>query len=372
MKQALAVTGSFRGLTGHDHHVRSIVRALHNRGIPIQLHDLPGWSPAKLPKPLQDPWFEQLAQPVAAQIHLYFCMPHQVPANDAQRIVNYTMFEADRIPEPWVALSKLCALTLVPVASCRQAWVASGAPPERIKVCPLAVDSSRFMPGLEPIELQTPDGRNASDYKVRFLNVAEVNERKNLIGLLRAWLTTTSKSDDAALLLKPGFYHQAARERLARQIGALEEEARKTMDQAAAIFWITGVLSEAEMPSLYAAATHYVSASFGEGFDLPMLEAAATGLQLVAPKHSAYRDYLNDEIAYLIPARSVPARFPADPNTDKLFAGANWWQPSTQELCATIGAIIAGTATGKSSAREAVTGLSWSSTAALLEQILLR
>jgi len=368
---SLAVTGSYRGMTGHDHHVRSIVRSLHNRGIQIQLHDLPGWSAAKLPQPLQDPWFEQLEQPVDAQIHLYFCMPHQVPPATEQKIINYTMFEADRIPERWVECSKLFDLTVVPVSSCRTAWIASGAPPEKIKVCPLGVDVNRFRPGLKSIKLVTPDGRNAADYKVRFLNVAEVSERKNLIGLLRAWLTTTSRTDDAALILKPGFYSPAAHQRLAQKIGELEQDVGKKMDQAGQIFWITGVLAENMVPSLYASATHYISASFGEGFDLPMVEAAAAGLQLVAPEHTAYLDYLNDEIAFMIPANLVPAGFPDDPALDKLFAGAQWWQPNAEELCATMGNIIAGTATAKRSARNAVTGLSWSSTAELLEQLLL-
>src|ERR1700722_11258203 len=99
-----------------------------------------------------------------------------------------------------------------------------------------------------------------------------------------------------------------------------------------------------------------------------MMEAAATGLQLVAPRHSAYLDYLNDEIAYMTSVEDVPAGFPDDPKTNEFFLGTNWWQPSYEDLCATIGNIIDGTAVAKKSAREALCRLTWSSTADLLEQ----
>jgi hypothetical protein len=42
--------------------------------------------------------------------------------------------------------------------------------------------------------------------------------------------------------------------------------------------------------------------SRGEGWDLPMTEAAAAGLRLIAPRHTAYLTYLDAEVAQLIPA----------------------------------------------------------------------
>ena len=370
MKKALAITGSYRGTTGHDNHVRSIVRALHNRGIEIELHDLPGWSSAKLPAQLEDPWFASLQRSVDATTHLFFCMPHQVVPVNSQRTINYTMFEADRIPPLWVERSKSYDLTIVPVSFCRDTWISSGVPEEKIRICPLGVDSHRFKPGLRSIKLTTADGKGAADYRNRFLNVADVNERKNLIGLLRAWLITTKTSDDAALLLKSGFYSPAAYQWISKEIAALEQSVGKTLTQAAQIFWINGKLGEDVVPSLYASATHYISTSFAEGFDLPMVEAAASGLQLIAPRHTAYTDYLNDEIAYFIPVTKVAAEFASDVALNKLFMGANWWQPDQAEICSTISGIISNTLLPKLSAREAVSRLNWQSTAELLDRII--
>jgi hypothetical protein len=368
MKRALEITGSYKGVTGHDHHTRSIVRALHQAGVEIKLNDLPEWSPAKLPLSLQDEFFKRFDRHVDAFVHLFFCMPHQVVPG-AGRIINYTMFEADRIPEDWVDLSRHHDLIVVPVESCRQAWTDSGVPKGKVAVAPLGVDVSLFAPGIEPLPLSDPRGRTASQYSVRFLNISHAVERKNLFGLLRMWLIATNANDDAALLLKPGFYSQDSRSSFLMRLHQLERSVGKALKDAAPVFWLGGTFTPESMPSLYAAATHYISVSRGEGFDLPMVEAGVSGLELIAPRHSAYLDYLSDEIAHLINARPVEAKVPDDDDTGKLLKGAHWWEPEQDEVCAALRAIIDGKSKRKASPRDSLMRLTWSRTAELLERI---
>jgi glycosyltransferase involved in cell wall biosynthesis len=117
---------------------------------------------------------------------------------------------------------------------------------------------------------------------------------------------------------------------------------------------ILRVFPDATMPRLYAAATHYLSLSFGEGWDQPMIEAAATGLRLIAPGHSAYAAYLDASVARLLPYRAVPVVFPDDGETAALFAGADWWEPDEDAAVAAIQDAIAGRDTPAASARERV------------------
>ena len=371
MNRSLIVTGSYKGITGHDHHTRSILRALYQRGIKIELRDFPNWSPAKLPASEQDPWFDTLHEPVQANVHLHFCMPHQVQASEGMRNLNYTMFEADRIPREWAEQSKKHDLIVVPVESCRKAWVLSGVPEEKVVICPLGVDATAFAPGLKPFSFNAVDGRNPEQLRVRFLNVSDGIERKNLLGLLRAWLVATNERDDAGLFIKPGFNVSGSRTRFFLRLHELEAAVGKTFERAAPIFWINDALPPDAMPSLYAAATHYISMSRGEGFDLPMVEAGVSGLQMIAPRHTAYLDYLDDEIAYLIPVVPQEASMPDDPETEKLFAGAHWWEPRQDQSCAIIRDIIDGRAELKQHGRAALSKLSWSQTAERLEQLIL-
>ena len=76
-----------------------------------------------------------------------------------------------------------------------------------------------------------------------------------------------------------------SRRLLARCGEILEAQIGRRRDEAASIVFMTNeMLSDAEMPSVYAAATHYLSLSYGEGWDQPMMEAASMGLQLMAPE----------------------------------------------------------------------------------------
>lgn len=54
-------------------------------------------------------------------------------------------------------------------------------------------------------------------------------------------------------------------------------------------------VSRAEMLALYAGAHAFVFPSYGEGFGLTALEAAATGLPVVTVKHSGMVDFLDDK-----------------------------------------------------------------------------
>ena len=57
------------------------------------------------------------------------------------------------------------------------------------------------------------------------------------------------------------------------------------------------------------------------------MEAAAMGLHLIVPNHSAYTTYLDESVARMIPVRRVPAKFGWNDGPHKLYHGADWWEP---------------------------------------------
>jgi glycosyltransferase involved in cell wall biosynthesis len=347
---ALTVYGPFLTQTGHGHHTREFVRELTRQGIAVELKNVPLWSPAVLPSEQRNYWFETLASPVGANIVLHFCMPHQVKPDPDKLNVNFTMFEASRVHAEWVRLGRAHDLLIVPAESSRRAWEETGMPANRIRICPLGVDPSAFAP--------FPDGTAPGKPRVRFLNVSEHNSRKNLAGLLRAWTKATRLTDDAILTIKTSKTLQPA---------TLPVE----LDGAAPVRILRATLPDSEMPALYRAATHYISASFGEGWDQPMMEAAATGLKLIAPDHSAYREYLDDTVATMIPARVVPAVFDSDAATAKLFENAQWWEPDEDALVESIRAAIQGGEPAKLPVRDRIVNrFSWEDATRHLVEIL--
>lgn len=283
------------------------------------------------------------------------------------------MFEATRLSVKWRDASLKNDLTIVPTDSSRRCWAGSGVPAKKIATCPLGVDFDLFRPNAIPLTARTLDGRSVNQFRRRFLNISESIHRKNQTGLLRAWMAATHAHDDAVLILKTGFYARGSRETFYNQLQALEQSLGKKLTNAAPVVVLDPSLSPEEMPRLYAVATHYWSMSRGEGFDLPMLEAAACGLQLIAPNHSAYQEYLTSEIAHLLPAREIPAVIPGDTALNEFFAGANWWEPDEAAAIQLLHDLICGSVTPLSPARAALARkYTWDNAADQLLVILSR
>jgi glycosyltransferase involved in cell wall biosynthesis len=322
--------------------------------VAIELIDLPEWAPSRLPDALRDPWFETLDRPVGARTTLHFCMPHQVVPEPDRLTANYTMFEASRISPGWVERSLRHDLVILPTESSRRAWVASGVPAERLRLCPLGISPRRFGQPVAPLDLGLAGTERVDRHRVRFLNVSALGPRKNLKGLLRAWLRATDATDDAVLVLKLGAHAPGWLGVFRHELEEAQQELDTPLEQAAPLHLVQAIYSDAEMPRLYAAATHYVSLSLGEGWDQAMMEAAASGLRLIAPQHSAYTAYLDPSVAQMIPSHPVPATFPHDPALAELFVGASWWTPNEDAAVGALRRAIEGRDAPLGSARERV------------------
>jgi glycosyltransferase involved in cell wall biosynthesis len=374
MIDALEIRGPFHGPTGYDRHVRGFAKALHEQGVAIQMVDLPEWSRARLSREQRDPWYDTLNRDVRARTVLHCCLPTQVQPERRRSNVNLTMFEATPIPRGWAVASERVERIVVPTASSTQMWQAAGISADRLAIVPLGIDSAAFAalePGQQPPDL--PGGNEIWGRRCRFLNVAEVSGRKNLSGLLRAWQRATTPWDDAVLILKPGFHTAGSRERFATMLADVGLETGVTPAYAAPVHIIDKTFSDAQMPAFFAAATHYVSLSFGEGWDQPMVEAGAAGLRLIAPAHSAYLAYLDATCATLLPSVPVPAAPGAGPELRAIYgrSGMTWWQPDEEAAAAAIRAAIDGDDTGIVPPRERILReLSWDLAAGRLLAVL--
>ena len=161
---------------------------------------------------------------------------------------------------------------------------------------------------------------------------------------MAAWRRATRRDDDAALLLKALGSGPAVEAELEREIAAAQVVAGKTLDQAAPVVWRRGVLHDDEMPGLYTACTHYISASRGEGWDLGMTEAGASGLALIAPAHTGYLAYLDATVATMIPARATSPILHPDDIGAATYREADWYEPDPEALTAAIADAVAGRA----------------------------
>lgn len=329
----LVMRGAFGRTTGYGHFCQRLILTLRARRVPLQAIGIFG--PESWPS-------EPLDRPVPARALVNCLIPLAVERVPGLATVTFTMFEGPRIPVAWRRQSESSDLVVVPTESSRLAWAAQGFPEHRLRVCPLGVDPVGDGPCVPPT-LVDPNGRRVSDFRHRFLNISDFVPRKNIDGLLRVWLRATRHDDDAVLILKLGKGDdRGMMPDLAALVRLAERTVGKRLAEAAPVVLIDRRLDDAEMSGLYRAATHYWSLSHGEGWDLPMSTAGAMGLGLIAPRHSAYLDYLDDRTARLIPSTIGPALLPGDEGFYPPFHGLDWWNPDEDAAAAILAGIIHG------------------------------
>lgn len=337
--EGILVRGPYRGLSGYAHMTDRLVAALRGGRTPVHVMGLVG----------SEPWADPVVAPVRGRAILNCLTPPTVEMVPGLMTVNLSMFEGTRIPLFWRGYSALHDLVIVPTRSSWTAWAERGFPEERLRLCPLGVDPEA-MDG-PALALTVPGGRPLSTYRHRILNVSDFIPRKNVDGVLRVWLKATTAADDAVLILKLGKGNPQTRADIQALFRQTEAVVGKRLDQAAPIVVVDATLDEAAMTALFRAATHYWSLSHGEGWDLPMSKAGALGLQLVAPAHSSYVDYLDETVARMIPCTVGPAHLPNSREPWPTFYGLDWWEPDEDAAAAIVGRIVQGRDTDVRDAR---------------------
>lgn len=369
LPEGLIVRGSLSGPSGYAHMSRHFLKHLLEQKITLRtlgLYGREGWQPPGESE--ADRFFDT---PVRAKGVLNFLIPALVEPIAGTRSVCFSMFEGTRVPGYWVRFNLNHDLVIVPTESSRLAWADSGYPEDRLRVCPLGVDIGVDPAGVAPLALAGPNGRPLSSYRTRILNVSDFIPRKNIDGLLRTWLRTTRPDDDAVLVIKAGKGSASQSRAMQEIVHKTEQAVGKTLAQAAPVLIANVHLTDGQMQGLVRACTHYWSMSHGEGWDLPMTQAGAFDLQLIAPDHSAYQAYLDDSVATLIPSDTGPAFEPYTQTPWTPFFGLEWWRPDEDAAADILRAIIDGRAPVRQGARERLRSqFSWEQATRTLTDIL--
>ncbi|MBY0430746.1 MAG: tetratricopeptide repeat protein [Rhodospirillales bacterium] len=336
------VVGAFSSTEAYANLTRQFVRGWGELGVPVRLieQDRKGQVPLPESSALE---LEALSRPVRASTVLWLGPASWVVSLPEFQTVNYTMFETSRIPASFKARSSRHDLIIVPTDSSRRAWIDSGISAERVRVSPLGVTP---LPLAEQIAI--PEGLHNPlfrERRIRLMNISSWTRRKNLDGMLRVWLRTTTKQDDAVLLLKLGKGDGTgdSQARFQRMFHHLAQSVGKRPEDAAPIIVMAMTATDDKMLALMAGATHYWSMSHGEGWDMPTTQAGAMGLEILAPDHSAYQAYLDDTVGRLIRSHETPV----PTGVKDIYEGLSWWQPDEDHACEVLTEVLRGKDDGR-------------------------
>lgn len=193
----------------------------------------------------------------------------------------------------------------------RQGFLRGGAPPDSVVVVPLGFDPSVFRPAEDArrAQIRAELGWGAEDFV--FLHVGAMTANKGLKILLQAFAALLQSRPCARLLLKgmDGLY--ASNRLIDAQVHALEPGAAQAV--ASRLSYVGQGLAFEDMARLYQSADCYVSPYIAEGFNMPVLEAAACGLPVICTAGGPTDDFVADDFALRISSKLRPVKIDGIP-----------------------------------------------------------
>lgn len=125
-----------------------------------------------------------------------------------------------------------------------------------------------------------------------FLCIAQWGIRKNLENTIK-WFMEEFKDDEVGLVVKSNISKNSTPDREDCK-SKLEESLQEYKDAKCSVYLLHGEMSDEEIDAIYKhpKIKAMVSATHGEGFGLPLFEAAYNALPVVAPGWSGHMDFL--------------------------------------------------------------------------------
>jgi glycosyltransferase involved in cell wall biosynthesis len=202
---------------------------------------------------------------------------------------------------------------------------------EQVVVIPHGVDTTTFRPAADPVvraklRAQLPVSPDA----FVFLSVGGMTGNKGVDVLLRAFAEVSRQHPEVRLVLKgtDSLYNSKGFVR-ARMDELTVEDQQRLQDR---LIYLGGSFPYRAMAKLYQTADVYVSPYRAEGFNMPVLEAAACGLPVICTRGGATDDFVTDDIARKIDSTRVAVEVEGQ-DTVRLV-------PDLEHLCALMNATI--------------------------------
>ena len=197
--------------------------------------------------------------------------------------IQWTVFESTRIPSLLMNVLPLADSVWVPSTWGQETLIVHGIDSDRVAVVPEGVDTDQFHSYARPSNLGRP---------FRFLFVGKYEQRKSCNEVIQAFARAWNNNPTVELIIKTNYFvgHGQTQQDLEKYI----------QDQGITnvrVFW-----GEAEnLTDFYRNCDVFVLPSKGEGWGLPIIEAAASGMPIISTYYSGHREYLQHITNSMIP-----------------------------------------------------------------------
>lgn len=319
MKKVL-IEGPLLTQSGYGEHSRFVLRALQKRG-DVDLYIQPlAWGTTswlaedneerrEMDKLVQktSSYVMQFGENPQYDVHIHVGIPSEFEKKAPHAIHVTAGIETTRISDLW--LQKTFEMDKIIVPSNHSKWAFENTTVE------VEDRGRRFgVTCKTPIEVvpypakQIEEDKDFSidlDFDFNFLSVAMWGIRKNMENTIK-WFLEEFKDEEVGLVLKTGLSRGSILDRKMTEF-RIQRTLETVPDRKCKVYLLHGDLSESEMTSLYKHKNikAIISASHGEGFGLPLFEAAVNGLPVLAPAWSGHVDFLTAPVKTTSKTRKV-------------------------------------------------------------------
>jgi len=191
--------------------------------------------------------------------------------------IQWTVFESTQIPELVMSSLRPATQVWVPSHWGRGVLINNGIDPDRIHVVPEGVNSGQFHPWSRQVY--------TSDRPFRFLMVGKYEQRKSFDETLTAFAQVYANMPNIELVIKSGYFtnHDEKFLSFKKKIADLELT-------NVTLLW--GAMPVSDIAELYRSCDAFVFPTKGEGWGLPLIEAAASGLPLITVPYSGHTEFV--------------------------------------------------------------------------------
>ena len=197
-------------------------------------------------------------------------------------------------------------------------------------IIPHAADMSKYQIEHEPLDI--PFLKD----KFVFYYIGEINRRKNIGAILKAFHTEFRPEEDVAIVLKahvPGQSSEQSQNDLSNLSNQVKDGLKlyPSKDMYHKEIFICDYLTESQILRLHSTCDCFVSASLGEAWGIPAFDAMAMGKTPICTETGGPKDFIGDG-GYLVKSRKEPC-FGMLETFDELYvSNESWDSPDPIEL----------------------------------------
>ena len=294
MKYNVLVEGPYLTQSGYGEHARLVLDSLRHRedvegyGLPLE------WGKTSwISSDDEDrKWYDEVSQklrhtqPDKFDVHVFVGVPNELTKKAEKAICVTAGIEVDRVSPQWLVKSHEIDKTNANQENTEKETLECACP---VEVIPYSIRKYQSDKDFDKVL------SDKLEYDFNFLVVAQWGPRKNIENTI-SWFVEEFKEEKVGLLLKTNYSRSCNMDfvNCQKSLSKLLKNIDPNSDRLCKVVLLHGDLQEEQLGSLYTnkKIKAIISATHGEGFGLPLFEAACHELPVCATNATGHVDFL--------------------------------------------------------------------------------